>query len=188
MAEMHKPSGRETPDQTYPTESGTPHPEPPPTESPESKRANTPETFEANAYELEGRVEDNPDLAHMTGGRETGLPETDAETSAPPLGLASSPERDDPAPGGDDASVRDERIDPARREDDASVRNEKEIVAQSQDEFPDQSMGRHWQWTTEDEERMPGDLTYGAVPFAALAVVGAMIAVLLGIAFLWRRR
>ena len=34
MAEMHKPSGRTTPGQTYPTESGTPHPEPPPTESP----------------------------------------------------------------------------------------------------------------------------------------------------------
>lgn len=187
MAEMHRPSGRETPDQTYPTESGTQHPEPPLTESPESKRANTPETFEANAYELEGRVEDNPDLAHMTGGRETDLPEADAETSEPPLGLASSPAPHDPVHRGSDPSFRNERVDPARRADDASVRNEKEIVAQSQDEFPDESMGRHWEWR-DDEERMPGDMTYGAVPFTALAVVLVGVAVVLGLVFVWRRR
>ena len=187
MAEMHRPSGRETPGQTYPTESGVPHPEPPPTESPQSKRANTPETFEANAYELEGRVEDNPDLAHMTGGRETELPETDAETSEPPLGLASSPARHDPVRRGDDASFRNEQVDPTPREGDPSVRNEKEIVAQSQDEFPDQSLGREWEWR-DDEERMPGDMTYGAVPFAALAVLAAGIAVVLAIVFVWRRR
>jgi hypothetical protein len=171
MAEMHKPSGRQVPGQTYPTESGAPHPEAPPTESPDLKRANQPETFETNAYDREDRVEDRPDLAHMTGGRATELPETDAHSSEPPIGLASSP-------------ARQERV--LHRGDDASIRNEKEIVAHSQDEFPDQSMGRRWEWT--DEERMPGDMTYGAVPFAALALLAAGIAVAAGVAVMWKRR
>jgi len=174
MGEMHKPSGRQAPDQTYPTESGVPHPEAPPTESPELKRANSPETFETNAHDLEHRVEDRPDFAHMTGGRETALPERDVSTSEPPLGLASSPARHEPARAGQ------------KGERDASIRNESDLVAHSQDEFPDQSMGREWEWN--DEERMPGDMTYGAVPFVTLAVIGAGIAFGTGAIVMWRRR
>ena len=185
MGETQQPSGRDTPGQTYPTESGEPHPPAPPTDSPTNKRANPQETSEANAYELEGRVEDQPDLAHMTGGRETALPETAAYTSEPPLGLASSPARHDPIVRGGDPASRNERVDPGRREDPSSIRNEKEIVAESQAEFPDESQGRQWEWRP-DEERMPGDMAYGAVPVAAL-VVGAVMAVVLAIVVMRRR-
>ena len=94
------------------------------------------------------------------------------DRASPTLGLAPSQARRERA------QPRDERLD------DPSIRNEKELVALARDEYPDESIGQRWEWT--DEERMPGDASYGLVPFTALALLGAGIAV--GAAVLMKRK
>ncbi len=162
-------SGRERPDQTYPTESGRTHAAPPPTEDPATKRANTPETTETAAHDLEHRPEDRPDMAHRTGGRDLDptaslrpdveAPRADGNEPIAAGGLAG--EQRGPSTGlpYDATSAFGSREgDAAAR--DTSVRNESQLAADSQAEFPAEDRAFEWRAGTAMPNERTGDLYY----------------------------
>lgn len=162
-------SGRERPDQTYPSESGRTHAAPPPTEDPAAKRANTPETAETAAHDLQHRPEDRPDMAHRTGGRDVDpiaslRPEVEApladgnepiaagglegEQRGPSTGLPYDATRAFGSRDGDGVAR------------DPSVRNESQLAADSQAEFPPEDRTFEWRAGTSMPKERTGDLYY----------------------------
>jgi hypothetical protein len=169
-------SGRERPDQTYPSESGRTHIPAPPTEDPANKRANQPETAETYADDLEHRPEDRPDMAHRTGGRDLDRADSLRPDVEAPLADGNEPVRGhedtgeqpgiEPVDSGMGAGDRPDiepvegTLLPGGADEDPSIRNEKQVVADSQAEFPPEDRAFEWRGGTAMPNERTGELYY----------------------------
>ena len=164
-------SGRERPDQTYPSESGRTHIPAPPTEDPANKRANQPETAETYADDLEHRPEDRPDMAHRTGGRDLDRADSLRPDVEAPLADGHEPlprhgsRRPGIQPGRGMAQIAGHRarrgtLLPGGADEDPSIRNEKQVVADSQAEFPPEDRAFEWRGGTAMPNERTGELYY----------------------------